>query len=362
MSFDPTELALNITNSTAMVINVEINYIFATLSAISFLLLTVILFVYARGDDYFLGVPGSIGILFFCCLVTLVAELSMSMGMLFNIYVLVVTIGFGILNYILGSIYFFETPRRGERSLGPNHSSTSVIISGITIPLALMEMLLSIGALVKGKKLIAMVVLASLFQKVIQAGIYHFSLCHKRPWEDRYYGASWYFKIIALYNFTMWLQSLVDGNHTMHMYLTTFLKDNASVVSSVYAALIIDYRLLCLLLYIELAVEVDNWNQHLNNDQHERRHTATPLWNKINFRVIAKQYTGCGYIFGLILVILQFINALQYAKIVPPWSNIFGILADLLVICQGVALIKLVNYYFLTENKFLLYKYACLYY
>ena len=49
----------------------------------------------------------------------------------------------------------------------------------------------------------------------------------------------------------------------------------ASVVSAVYGSLVVDYRLLCLLLYIELALEVDVWksSEEVNkNSETEEEH------------------------------------------------------------------------------------------
>ena len=74
----------------------------------------------------------------------------------------------------------------------------------------------------------------------------------------------------------------------------------------------------------------------------------------IDFRVQASQYTGFGCVFGLIVVGVQFINALQYIPNGPvgPWVNIFGIFADIIVICQGVWLINLVSYFFIIETNY----------
>ena len=91
----------------------------------------------------------------------------------------------------------------------------------------------------------------------VQAGLYHYIIRHKVPERTRRGGASWYLKIISLFNFSMWTISVVDGNKGMQQYINTLLDGGfGSVLSAVYAALIIDYRLLCCFLFAELAFKV----------------------------------------------------------------------------------------------------------
>ena len=98
---------------------------------------------------------------------------------------------------------------------------------------------------------------SGLIQKGVQAGLYHYVIRHKVPERTRRGGASWYLKIISLFNFSMWTISVVDGNKGMQQYINTLLDGGfGSVLSAVYAALIIDYRLLCCFLFAELAFKV----------------------------------------------------------------------------------------------------------
>ena len=342
MAPDETILVADLSRSINISdVNVEMNYIFTGFSAASFSTLTIILFILARGNNLIIAIPSNIGMLLFCILVTMVADLSVNFGTFFNVYNLIVILVFGILVNVFGSQLFFKSPTRHERCLDVNRSSVGIIVWAITMPLSLMEMFLAVCMIKQHHYLLASVVIAALFQKIIQAGIYYFSITHKSPMN----GASFYLKIIAIFNFSMWLQSIADGNTTMNRYFLPIIKSSASVVSSVYAALLIDYRLLCFLLYIELAIEVDYWDDDSHNIEHNRHHTSTPIWNMIDFRVRASQYTGFGCLLGVAVIGVQFVNALQFSHNIPvgPWVNIFGIVADILVICQGVALIKLVS-------------------
>ena len=50
---------------------------------------------------------------------------------------------------------------------------------------------------------------------------------------------------------------------------------------------------------------------------------------------------------GMIVAVLQVMNALQYVKggtVVGPWVAVVGILADVLVVTQGVILVTMVSY------------------
>ena len=65
--------------------------------------------------------------------------------------------------------------------------------------------------------------------------------------------ASWYLKILSLFNFAMWLDSMVttyDGNIKM------IFGQGWSIINTANIALLIDYRLLCCLLFAEHAMEV----------------------------------------------------------------------------------------------------------
>ena len=65
--------------------------------------------------------------------------------------------------------------------------------------------------------------------------------------------ASWYLKILSLFNFVMWLDSMVatsEGN------IKLIVGPEGSIINTANIALLIDYRLLCCLLFAEHAMEV----------------------------------------------------------------------------------------------------------
>ena len=129
-------------------------------------------------------------------------------------------------------------------------------------------------------------------------------------------------------------------------------------MSAVYASLVVDYRLLCVLLYIELAMEVEDWD-HAETDQEGADNTSLRsggsiissqssriMVNPLEFRITASQYSGVGYLLGIFILLAQFTVALQFVRddqqaAVGHWVNVFGIVADILVIVQGAVLVRL---------------------
>lgn len=326
-------------------VNDGMNHVFGSLSTASFILLSILLFVHSRKKEEYSLIPYSNGALFFCSLVTLVADLSMAKGLFYYSYTLCIILFIGILVNIIGSRAFFKTPSHEENSLcGMNHASIGILIWGITIPLALMEMLMAFCMLRHEKPLFACTILATIFQKIIQVTTFYFGIRHKIPVKNKH-GASLFLKVIAVYNFAMWLQSITDGENTMQEYLKDILEGTSTVVASVYAALTTDYRLLCFLLFAELAIEVDVWNEDSDQIEVTRRRTTNLEYNRLEFRIQASEYTGCGFMLGLVLLGTQFTNVLQYLKQKPvtPLVNVFGIMAEALVIIQGTILLIMVS-------------------
>lgn len=337
--------AINGTNHTH--VDKGMNIVFASLSAASFIILSILILIQSKKDEDFSFLPYSNGILFFCSLVTLVADFSMNKDEFYYSYTLSIIVLIGIFVNIIGSRALFRTPNPGEDSLcGINHASIGILIWGITVPLALLEMLMAFCMLRKDNSLFAFTIIATIFQKIIQVTIFYFGIRHKVPVANKH-GTSLFLKVIAIYNFAMWLQSIIEGNNTMQEYLSEIMMDGTSaVVASVYAALTIDYRLLCFLLFTELAIEVDHSIENQDKIGISRQHRATNQeCNMLEFRIQASEYTGCGYVVGLVLLGTQCINALQFLKGNPvtPIVNVFGMFADVLVIIQGVLLLTTVS-------------------
>ncbi|XP_031571763.1 uncharacterized protein LOC116305900 [Actinia tenebrosa] len=269
----------------------------------------------------------------------------------YGVYTLFIEISIGIILMIAGVVSLFER-QSPEREIddygrplipvGHTHGSTGIVIWVITIPLSALEMLFAIGAATKAPAPVyATVEFVSLTQKLVQASIYYFSLRHKVPSPLMRMGCSWFLKTISLLNFAMWIDSIVT-THTDNAFAMELFGKGFSIVKSAYNALLIDYRLLCSLLFLEHVFELEDTRDNSIEAPYDLFDEPRPdreTMNSTSVNVEVVHYSGYGYMIGLICVGLQLVNGLQYLDFVGDWSNIFPILADFAVILFGLLLL-----------------------
>merc|ERR1711962_1314410 len=140
----------------------------------------------------------------------------------------------------------------------------------------------------------------------------------------------------------MWLQVIADGTVLSDVSLEAFVgPKGGSLISGVYASLLVDYRLLCAILYLEFGLTIDNW------EKHEQRQLTTRLSEDFasDVRIHTSQYAGLGYMVGVVVFLCQFITLLLTLEHRPIglWANIFSIAADLLTIIPGIVLIRMIK-------------------
>ena len=271
---------------------------------------------------------------------------------IYGIYSLFIKVLVGIITMACGVVILFEgqtTDREMDDyaqpliPIGHTHGSMGIVIWVITLPLCTVEMFFAIGAATKSPAPIyAAIEFVSLTQKLVQASVYHFSLRHRVPKPMMRMGCSWFLKTISLFNFALWIDSIIttptDNEFVMKLFGNGFF-----VVKAAYNALIIDYRLLCCLLFLEHALELeDTRHSHieipydpLDEPQHGDHFQASTSVN-----VEVAHYSGYGYIIGVAFVGLQLVNGLQYLDFVGVWSNVFPVMADIMVVLFGLIMIS----------------------
>lgn len=200
-----------------------------------------------------------------------------------------------------------------------------------------MELLEFIGAIAykpDDYKYKATVDIIELSQKLIQASVYHFSLRYKVPRKDKKEGGKWYLRILSLFNFAMWLDAMISTNNESieHIFGKGF-----SVISTAMVALLIDYHLLCCMVFAEHSMEVDEEGE----DESVGLYSHVSVVDESKFQLCIRQYSGLGYVFGIVILSLQLVCGLQNYGIVGVWSNVFSIVADVLVVILGLVLIRL---------------------
>ncbi|XP_078365456.1 uncharacterized protein LOC144649749 isoform X2 [Oculina patagonica] len=247
----------------------------------------------------------------------------------------------GIVFVVVGAVLFFSKPEDGahQSTLARQQPSMGLVVGVITIPLIIAEIFLLVAANVSKKEETSETlqkfwpfVLADksnfLVQKAVQALIYILVLRY-RTISPRYKeNAQFYFKTLAFYNFIEWVDAQVNEDsdvqlsHTKLMYGPWF-----EVFAVFYKALIIDYRLLCSLLFLEHSLEDEGEGQ--------AREAAEPMPR--NLTVSEQQCRTLGYILGFtslsapICCALYFVSKLH----MPAWVHVFAIIVNLAIVGCG---------------------------
>ena len=227
----------------------------------------------------------------------------------------------GIVFVLFGASLFFSrpTPSSYHCTLSRQQPSMGLVVSVITVPLIITEILLFLGAESSKdgyrdsrKKLRVLILvdgLVSMIQKFLQLIIYLYLRnrtarpCHKKS-------AIFYLKILAFYNFIQWVDNQVNAendigmNRARQVYSEWF-----DVLVILYKALIIDYRLLCSLLLLEHSVELQiqaNVDGRVHGSEGDDRVTRYIM------TVSDRHRRMCGFIIGFFCFISPFLCAVFY--------------------------------------------------
>lgn len=167
-----------------------------------------------------------------------------------------------------------------------------------------------------------------LVQKVIQAIVYVLLLRYRTICPRYVESAKFYLKTLAFFNFIEWVDSQVNEDTDIKLsHADLFYKSWFQVLVVFYKALIIDYRLLCSLLFLEHSLEDEMAD---NNDE------ANDAPNR-NTTLKKQQYRAAGFIFGLLSLSAPLCTALYYVdKLhIPPWVHVFAIIVNLTIVGCG---------------------------
>ena len=178
-----------------------------------------------------------------------------------------------------GSFVFFTNPKDEDEIPKERHDSHLLpFILGITAVIIVQESLYFIGSFSdKESKMKCALFATAAIQKFVQITTYHFKLTDSIPKGERnhFHGASWYYKTIALINFIFWIESIkVTKDRQQEIYMDKMLHGVYTVFARTYTALIVDYRLICCILFAEHAFAIDEEVAHgiqqgLNDSQTE---------------------------------------------------------------------------------------------
>ena len=199
-------------------------------------------------------------------------------------------VGIVYISFVAVQFFRLNEQAANEQALGGRQPFMGAVVGFVTFPLFVSELVFLIFAVNKWLKgsngepeilrvLIVVDKTFFLFQKPVQLAIY---LWLRRTISREELNAKFYLRIISFFNLIEWLDAqvnvdadlLLSGTHDKSYPGLT------DVVTVVYKALIIDYRLLCCLLFLEHSLVIeDNQNQqcedHVSNDKVAYRHELT---------------------------------------------------------------------------------------
>lgn len=344
----------NGTNEVTLDVSFTTAVILVTLASFLYCLACITLFVYYQWRLCRHMVETRIGVVIFFlgALLTVITTLSSyTEQSVYAVYRLTLLIFCGIGVLILGSAVLFENASPDQPlddygyerlPVGYMHGSMGLIIWVVTVPLSILELLFAIGSAKQAPNTTyAAVLYTALVQKIVQASVYYFSLRHKVARGDLRMACSWLLKIISVFNFAFWVDSVVTSRSDNEFVVKLF-GDGFSIVKSAYNALLIDYRLLCCLLFLEHSLELMEVRTNRRVREIFDPDASEALMHDSYDAVVNVEIShssGYGYVIGLILMATQLVAGLQYLGFVGKWSNIFPIIACVVVVVFGLLLL-----------------------
>lgn len=352
------------TNDTSMHgVLFQVNVIVTSISSFGFVFISALLVFYHRGADknkHNFNHPNHLILLFFGILSATITPLSVARtnNAVYSCYLVGIMAMIGIVLYVVGCNIFFEVSDT-ENPLCHKHPDVSLVLWVVAIPLVLLELFETISALKSSKVDFYFVGVRAvgLVQKLLQASFYHFNLRLKVARPDKKKGAGWFLVTMSLFNYAMWLDSIVTANDGTK-YIVLIFGKGFSIVTTACVALLIDYRLLCCLLFAEHALDIQTEAKESDATQQQPQVesnvgedvkslssicSSSSIGNDgstNSFVARATQLSGFGYLFGFTCVSLQLICGLQYAGLIDHWANVFPIFADVSVMFFGVWFIR----------------------
>ena len=247
----------------------------------------------------------------------------------------------GIAFVFAGASLFFSKPEDAgnQSTLAQQQPSMGLVVGAITIPLIIAEIFLLVAANASKKdetsealRKLWPLVLADkstfLFQKIVQAFVYIFVLRFKTISPRYRENAQFYLKTLAFYNFIEWVDSQVNEDsdaqlsHTKVMFGPWF-----DVFLAFYEALIIDYRLLCSLLFLEHSLE----------DEREREDSEIQEPVARSLTIPEQRYRTLGFTLGFTSLSAPLCCALYHVTglNMPAWVHVFAIIVNLAIVGCG---------------------------
>lgn len=370
-------------------VDFEIAATFSVLSSLSIVFIIAVLCIYSRCKEIkWITKRSSRVIFFYAALLSLLTTLLYRDEFKYiNFAFIIFMLATSSVIIIWGSVRFFRqcTTEAERDSIVREESNLSTFIVVITVILTLLEVLIIIGSALDQNVWNCLLFGGGTVQKTIQVFVYHCRLRGLMAREDHLSGASWYYITIALVNLVLWNESIEITNDEQTKYMKNVLQGGYNIFAKAYTALIVDYRLICCILFVEHASEIEKVNSEIhqkmmkrravkeqdllnddtskddgsnieqdvdtnelivsldedldsnhNRDTSERKNSDSKFIilhrsfaEYESFKSGARMYSGVGFTFGLLIIFLQILNGMIYSgnHMVGSWTNVMGCIA-----------------------------------
>ncbi|KAJ7337147.1 hypothetical protein OS493_010001 [Desmophyllum pertusum] len=260
----------------------------------------------------------------------------------------------GIVFTLFGALLFFKRPGN-QLTLGRTQPSMGLVVALITFPLIGIEIALLMAARTASNSEKAdepagpftyqpwTFVMADkclfLAQKIIQALIYLY-LRNKIICQEYKENAQFYFRTLSFFNLIEWVDTQVNVDNDIRL---SGLADQRIVID-LYKPLIIDYRLLCSLLFLEHSVDIQTEDNQVEVEVEIEANNGVAgntegPYN--NMTPCDRQMRCIGYVAGCVWLIAPLFCGLYYVNEfhLKPWVNAFAIVVNLAIVACGTCLL-----------------------
>lgn len=256
---------------------------------------------------------------------------------------------------IFGYQFLFERPVSPNNDIGSHDKGMGLVVAFISTLLVVLEIVLIVMVYKREKPSVVLAIYLLVFavEKVVQV-VFYIGMRRRVPRPNFQRGTVFYFHFLSFLNFTLWLNSIPFTDieiydEVSHSYVLQYFDET-------FKALVIDYRLLCALLFLEHAMEIDNEDGH---NHIENQNVVDDGSNDVEndgeeFEMPAQRYlyAAIGLVVGLVFLILEVVNAVQFwHDCIPEFVNLFPIVVDVCLVVLGILLLNNVQSSVLHNKK-----------
>ena len=242
---------------------------------------------------------------------------------------------------IFGYLFLFD--KSPNNNIGSHDKGMGLVVAFISTLVVGLEIVLIVLAFKNEILSFALDIFFVVFdvEKVVQV-VFYIGMRRCVPRPDFKRGTVFYFHFLSFLNFTLWLNSISFTDIQIfdkisHSYVLQY-------VNKTFKALVIDYRLLCALLFLEHAMEIDNEDGHNHMENDVDKEFEMPIQRNL--------YAAIGLGIGLVFLVLEVLNAVQFLYDgFPDFVNLFPIVVDVCLVVLGFLLLNNVNISVLHNEK-----------